>query len=101
LTFAIKPDSAARILWSVRPACGEAGCKDPQCVCSLCGDPIGTPDDDPRWIEHDEDCSECDLCRDQVPLTLFRGKGRAMQRAQFHWRCFESIVEFKDRGETA
>jgi hypothetical protein len=95
MTFAIKPDCAARILWHVRPHCGEPGCKDPQCVCSLCGKPIGTSEDDPRWLKHDKYCSDCDLCRDRVPLMLFRGEGRAMKRAQFHTLCFQEIVEVK------
>jgi hypothetical protein len=93
--FAFKPDTAARILWHVRPSCNEAGCKDPQCVCSLCGEPIGTPDDDPRWVKHEEDCDDCDVCRDSIPMMIFRGEGRSMQRAQFHGRCFGSIIDVK------
>jgi hypothetical protein len=93
MKFAIRENCAARILWHVRPACGELGCKDPQCVCSLCGEPIGTPKHDLRWGTHPKYCDGCDVCRDQVPLMLFRGEGRAMKRAQFHGRCFETIVE--------
>jgi len=97
MNFTIRPDYAARILWHVRPMCGEPGCKDPQCRCSLCGEPVGTAEKDPRWETHPGDCNDCDLCRDQVPLMLFRGKGRAMQRAQFHGRCFEAAVAITEK----
>lgn len=104
MSFRFSTDTAARVLWSVRPcSSGDgagSGCRDPQCVCSLCGEPIGTPEDDPRWMEHDDECSDCDVCRDQVPVILFRGEGRAMQRAQFHTRCLHSIVEFKETGSS-
>jgi hypothetical protein len=102
MKFAIRENCAGRILWHVRSHCSEPGCRDPLCVCSLCGEPIGTPDDDPRWDQHNEDyCGDCDLCRDQVPLMLFQGEGRAMKRAQFHRRCFETIVEFKAEAAPA
>ena len=94
ITASIK--TPARILWIVRPVCGEPGCSEhPQCLCSLCGKPIGTPEDDPRWIDHDQECPDCDLCRDQMPLMLWRGKGRSTQMARFHEECFNQIVELK------
>jgi hypothetical protein len=99
------PDIEPLLLWRACAAgafpsyWGEPGCRDPQYACSLCGGPIGTPDDDPRWAEHDEECRDCDICRDRVPVMLFRvvrvDEGSEMQRAQFHIRCFESIVDFK------
>jgi hypothetical protein len=64
-----------------------------ECCCSLCGKPIGVPDEDPRWAKHDEYCDDCDLCRDQVPIILFRGQGEATEQAQFHVRCFEQALE--------
>lgn len=53
----------------------------------LCGQPIGVSEDDPRWEHHDEFCSDCELCRDQVPLILFRGEGKDMLQAQFCTQC--------------
>jgi hypothetical protein len=91
MTFAIKPD--AQIKWSKRGSCGNAGCKDPECCCALCGLPIGVSEADPRWDEHDEWCDDCDLCRDRVPIILFRGEGEEMDQAQFHQKCFETIAE--------
>ncbi len=47
--FSIHPAYAAAIRWSRRGSCGNAGCKDPECCCAFCREPIGVPDDDPRW----------------------------------------------------
>ena len=101
MTFGIKPEAAERINWNARGSCGNAGCTDPECCCSYCARPIGVPDDDPRWDSHDEDCDECDLCRDRVPIILFRGEGKAMKQAQFHTRCFEQIGVFEDGAKGA
>ncbi len=90
--FVFRPDAVIR--WSTRGSCGNAGCTDPQCCCAVCNKPIGVPDDDPRWEEHDEWCGDCDLCRDQVPIMLFHGEGRTMVQAQFHIECFNAIVEW-------
>jgi hypothetical protein len=49
-------------------------------------------EEDPRWEAHDEYCGDCDLCRDQVPVMMFRGEGKAMEQARFHWTCFQQIV---------
>lgn len=92
MTFEILPEHAERIFWNSRGSCGEPGCTDPECCCSFCARPIGVAEDDPRWDEHEEYCDDCDLCRDSVPLMLFRGEGEQMQQAQFHVRCFEQIV---------
>lgn len=91
--FAIRPEFASKIRWS-QGSCGNAGCADPECCCAICEKPIGVPEDDPRWRDHDEWCDDCDLCRDRVPITLFKGEGRAMLQAQFHTKCFEAIVDF-------
>ncbi len=98
MSFTIRPESADAMHWNTRGSCGEPGCTDPECCCSLCARPIGVSEDDPRWDEHDEDCYECDLCRDSVPIILFRGEGKAMQQAQFHQRCFEQIAVFDPGG---
>jgi len=45
-----------------------------------------------RWDNHDEFCSDCDLCRDQVPIMLFRGEGKDTEQASFHTACFEKIL---------
>jgi hypothetical protein len=95
MSFEIKARFAGRIRWSKRGSCGEAGCSDPECCCALCLLPIGVPDDDPRWESHSEWCDDCDLCRDRVPAALFRGEGRKMEQAQFHTKCFEKIVFFR------
>lgn len=96
--FSIKARYAGAIRWSKRGSCGNPGCTDAECGCSLCGLPIGIPEDDPRWDEHDEWCNDCDLCRDRVPPMLFRGKGKATEGAQFHTKCFEKIVFFRSRA---
>jgi len=90
--FTLKPEAQYAIRWNSRGSCGESGCKDPECCCSLCGLPIGVSDDDARWDEHDEWCSDCDLCRDRVPLILFRGQGKDMEQASFHQYCFEKLL---------
>jgi hypothetical protein len=92
--FVIRPGVA--IHWT-SSACGNPGCTDPECGCALCRRPIGVADSDPRWEEHDEDCNECELCRDSVPIILFRGEGKTMEQAQFHIRCFEEILVFDER----
>ena len=97
----IKPETASAIRWSSRGSCGNPGCTDTECGCALCGLPIGVSDEDPRWENHSEFCYECDLCRDQVPLILFRGEGKNMQQAQFHQKCFEKVVRFKEGCEHA
>ena len=80
--------------WHIRGCCDQPGCTDRYCRCSVCDLPIGVADDDPRWDAHDEDCNDCDLCRDQIPVMLFRGEGKAMEQARFHVRCFEQVAEF-------
>jgi hypothetical protein len=91
--YYIKPECAVQIFWSTRGSCGNAGCTDPECCCALCGRPIGVSEDDARWDSHPEDCMNCDLCRDQVPIILFRGNGKTTQQAQFHSLCFENAIE--------
>jgi hypothetical protein len=92
--FRLTPEGAARVAWHIRGSCGSAGCTDRYCRCSICDLPIGTAEDDPRWRGHDEYCDDCDLCRDQVPVMLFRGEGKLMEQAQFHNACFQQVAEF-------
>ena len=96
--FELKPQFAHAIRWSRRGFCGNPGCKDPECCCAFCLEPIGVPEDDPRWEKHSEYCDDCELCRDQVPMMLFRGQGKATEGASFHTRCFEKIVHFRSRA---
>lgn len=91
--FNIDPVKAQTIRWNLGGSCGDSGCSDPECCCSICGQPIGVSEDDPRWDDHDEDCIECDVCRDRIPMILFRGEGKSMMQAQFHFRCFEGILQ--------
>jgi len=88
----LDPERMRTVKWSRRGSCGERGCADPECLCGVCQLPIGVADDDPRWEEHDEWCGDCDLCRDQVPIILFRGEGKQMEQAQFHWQCFHGLL---------
>jgi hypothetical protein len=90
--FELRPDVMRRVRWSRRGSCGMSGCSDPECCCSLCRRPVGVAEDDPRWATHDEDCADCELCRDQVPLMLFRGQGKEMEQAIFHNACFEQAM---------
>ena len=96
--FVIKPEYYAAIRWNSRGSCGNPGCIDPECGCALCGLPIGISEDDPRWDEHDEWCGDCDLCRDQVPLILFRGTGKQTQQAKFHDACFSKIIHIRSKA---
>jgi hypothetical protein len=81
------------VRWSARGSCGTPGCNDPECVCALCARPIGVPDDDPRQAEHDhQSCMGCELCEDDVPTMLFRGKGKNTEQACFHHRCFNKLL---------
>lgn len=80
------------VRWT-RGSCGLSGCADPECVCALCARPIGIPETDPRWNEHDEYCVGCELCEDLVPIILFRGEGKDTEQAAFHHKCFERLLE--------
>lgn len=96
--FIIKPQYDGAIRWSKRGTCGNPGCTDPECGCSFCGSPIGVAEDDPRWEAHGDWCGDCDLCRDQVPLVLFRGEGKDMEQAQFCWSCVGRIFFFRSHA---
>jgi hypothetical protein len=95
MDFVIHPAYIAAIRWSKRGSCGNPGCTDPECCCAFCGLPIGVREDDPRWDDHSEWCDDCDVCRDRVPLILFRGEGKETEQAQFHQYCFEKIAHFR------
>ena len=90
-------ERAAEIRWS-SGSCGVSGCTDPECVCALCAQPIGIKETDPRWDHHYEDCSGCSLCEDEVPMILFRGKGKQMKQAAFHNRCFEKLLAMPNKS---
>ena len=97
-SFAVKLRYAGAIHWSRRGSCGNPGCADPECCCAFCRKPIGVPEDDPRWENHPaDDCfdTDCELCRDQVPLIMFRGEGEQMEQAQFHTKCAEKVLHFR------
>jgi hypothetical protein len=96
--LSLKPEYFGAIRWSARGSCGEPGCRDPECCCAFCREPIGVSEDDPRWEKHDEDCYECELCVDRVPLMLFRGQGKQTEQAQFHKLCFEKIVHIRSKA---
>lgn len=101
MQFKLKSGYEARIRWSRRGSCGESGCKDPECGCSFCGKPIGTPEDDPRWETHGEECCydpECPVCADQVLMIMFRGEGKKMEQASFHQRCFNQAFWIPAQG---
>jgi len=96
--FEIKPEFVNFIRWSKRGSCGNLGCADPECSCSLCGKAIGVSEEDPRWDSHDENCYECDLCRDRIPIMMWRGDGKDCEQAQFHLQCFQAIVVWQSGG---
>lgn len=95
MTFAVKARYAASIRWSLRGSCGQSGCKDPECCCSVCHQPIGVSEDDPRWEEHPEYCTDCEVCRDQAPFQIFRGAGKKMEQASFCTACFKKVIHFR------
>ena len=51
---------------------------------------------DPRWEDHDDFCSDCDLCRDSVPITLFHEARGVVSQATFHGKCFERLLIAKE-----
>lgn len=85
-------ERAQEIRWTTN-YCGMAGCPDPDCVCALCAQPIGVLESDPRWETHDEDCVDCELCHDNVPIILFKGRGKKMLQAAFHNACFGKLLK--------
>lgn len=93
--FELRPQYVAAIRWSLRGSCGNSGCRDPGCCCAFCQLPIGVSEDDPRWDDHSEFCDDCELCRDRVPIILFRGEGKATEQAQFHQARFEKISRIR------
>lgn len=102
MNFGLKPETAGAIRWSARGSCGDAGCPDPGCGCSLCGEPIGVSEDDPRWANHDDECcGACELCEDSVPIMLFHGEGKSMTQATFHTKCFQKVVRIKTSAADA
>ena len=86
-------ERAHKIRWSARGSCGNSGCRDPECVCAICAQPIGIPEDDPRRDAHDDEfCMGCEVCEDDVPIMLFRGEGNFTEQAAFHNACFEKLL---------
>jgi hypothetical protein len=96
--FVIRPECAGLIRWSRRGSCGNSGCKDPECGCSICGEPIGIPEDDPRRDGHDENCPGCAICEDDIPIMLWRGQGKDTEQAQFHSKCFGKVIWIRSRA---
>jgi hypothetical protein len=93
MSFTLNPQKMLEVRWSSRGSCGNAGCADPECVCALCAQPIGTSEDDPRREGHDDEvCPGCAICEDDVPVVLFRGEGKGMQEARFHTACFRRLL---------
>ena len=90
--FQLSAEVMQFVRWSRRGSCGNSGCTDPECCCALCGKPIGVDENDPRWDDHSDYCDDCDLCRDRVPIMLFRGEGKKMEQASFHTACFERAL---------
>lgn len=92
MELSLNPELMLMVRWS--PAsCGVPGCKDAHCVCALCAQPIGVPEDDLRRDAHDQfDCMGCEICEDDVPTILFRGEGKDMRQAAFHNRCFNRLL---------
>ena len=79
------------VRWS-SGSCGNPGCSNPACVCALCAQPIGTPEEQLEDNDHDPDCAGCAMCEDQVPMILFQGEGKQMKQAAFHKCCFEKLL---------
>lgn len=88
----LNPELMATVRWSTG-SCGNPGCKDAECVCALCAQPIGIPEDDLRRDVHDQfDCAGCEICEDDVPTILFQGEGENMRQAAFHNACFSKLL---------
>lgn len=101
LRFALELSRRAldELRWSQRGSCGNAGCTDPECRCSYCGEPIGVDEFDSRWAAHPDYCVDCVLCRDQVPTILFR-TGPPTLQANLHWNCFEAVSVLDTMSQT-
>jgi hypothetical protein len=94
MNLQLNPELMQMVRWSSRGSCGASGCNDPECVCALCAKPIGVPDNDPRWHDHDyQTCFGCELCEDDAPLMLFRGEGKDTKQAHFHSACFRRLCD--------
>jgi hypothetical protein len=94
----IRADMMDSIRWSGRGSCGQGGCRDPECCCSLCGLPIGFADDDEDYAWHDVDscCDpDCKFCADAVPIYMFRGEGKETEEAQFHGDCWKRVMDWR------
>ena len=68
---------------------------DPLCLCSKCQQVIGAREDDPRWDDHEDACSGCDLCT--PPIRLWKTQESDSERMtivgeyRFHYSCFEQV----------
>ena len=92
VNLTLNRDLMRTVRWSTG-SCGALGCKDAECVCALCAQPIGVPESDPRRNGHDDyDCMGCEICDDDVPTILFRGEGKDMRQAAFHNQCFNRLL---------
>jgi len=87
-------ERAAEIRWS-SGSCGNSGCKDPECCCALCAQPLGVAEDDHT---HDPECEGCERCEDNVPIILFRGEGKESKQAAFHAKCFSKLLVKHGQG---
>lgn len=80
-SFQMTPEIEAQLRFSARGSCGAPGCKDPDCCCSLCGEPIGIPENDPHYDE----CEGCSACG-EIAILLFRTEAEnyVTGQAQLH-----------------
>jgi hypothetical protein len=99
--FTLRREFAGAINWSSQGSCGNAGCADPSCVCSFCGLPIGRTDEELENLDHDAECDGCELCADQIPIILWRKRGRVTFQAQFHQACFTRLARIRSSAPAA
>jgi len=65
-------------------------------VCAACGERIGSEEHAPGCAAGgrtgeglDEGLDDCTCGADEVPLLIFRGKGRGTLSLALHWKCAE------------
>src|SRR5262245_63476742 len=55
-------------LWSDKSP--EEGTEE--CICMVCAKMIGACEEDPRWEDHDYECTGCELC--EIAVRIWKGE---------------------------
>lgn len=88
-TLEIQPWALSSLPWARRHY--EEG--DNRCTCMLCEQVIGAGEKDPRWKNHDSDCTGCSVC--EIAIRIWRGEGKNCQEQRYHVDCFAKVCRPK------